>query len=519
MSRELRIDEDTLVGYSYQEETFYIENKQTYTRRATASAAKRVLDIVAPDNTYQEVNIDALRTDWELITSLSCTLEDSGAFVKTVTLNDYDYYPLVIDCPLHKLYIMNTDKVYDLTLNTNPQEYILKDLISFYHLTLGFNETSLNNILPSLYYFLLDQYDNTDFKGIYNEITKREDTSTPLYYNNKVCLKDYKETPDLEYTLTVNPKNEVSLDKLGDVIGMNQDTKTITILPSTAFTDFPQTEDKKVYVSGLSITVGSDTYTGNGTYTYVSKDTTKGTIVVEENLPFDYSFPYPKVYLMNPSTTITVVSNPDSTITVSNVAGFNVGQTVTIYGSADYVNDGEYNILAINGNTITLDTVPPKSMTTNCGRVTVMTYIGEVLSTSGNNITFRETPLVTPETNNWLAFNDAKSYRQVVSISGKTVTLNSSMPVPIPSYPTMSYNKQATTVGISITSSSLEELPEGEFYVDNNEQCREYIGLGNKGECVPPVSTLEKVNKKAVESYIIGGVTCSVKGLYSEFYS
>ena len=93
------------------------------------------------------------------------------------------------------------------------------------------------------------------------------------------------------------------------------------------------------------------------------------------------------------------------------------------------------------------------------------------------------------------------------------------MPVPIPSYPTMSYNKQATTVGINITSSNLEELPEGEFYVDDNEQCQEYIGLGNKEECVPPVSTLENVNKKAVESYSIGGVTCSVKGLYSEFYS
>ena len=535
MTREIIIDRDpstgepdTVVGYGFQSKQFFIDNKGTRTTRKGetteegAKQAKRVLDIVAPDNTITWEDLRDLAETDEEVTSLSCTYEDSGAFIKTITLNDYDYYPLVIDCDLSKLYIMNTDKVYDLTLNIDPQTYI-DDLIFFYSDTLGLDNTQLTTLIPSIYSLLTSYYS----PHITNMITKRTDTSTPLYYNNLIKLSNYDNTGTLTYTLTINPDNIANLDKLGDIIGVDQDTKTLTIIPSTPFSTFPETEDSHVYISGLSETIGAETYTADGEYTCISTDTTNNTLVVKEALPFFYSFPYPKVYLQNPTTRISSISNPTASITVTSTTGFNVGDTVTIIGTTTTANDGDYEIIGISGNTITFSTVPPVSLTggyTVCGHLFKFTYIGEASSISNQVITLRENPLETVSANDLLKVEDMYDIL-VASVSGNQITTTTSAGYPnivpdyTPSYPTLSYNKLAEIVNINVTSSTLEELPIGEFTVDTYEQCQQYIGLGDESSYVPSTDNFTDANKQVPDNISYQGLDITVKGLYSEYYS
>ena len=542
MTRELDIyfqdgtlDEDTKVGYGFQSKLYFIDNKGTRTTRVTSQDIFNVLNIVTNSTPYTKVDnvvtpitkgmLDSLAETDEEVTSLSCTYEDSGAYIKTITLNDYDYYPLTIDCDLSKLYIMNTDKVYDLTLNIDPQTYI-DDLIFFYSDTLGLDNTQLTSLIPSIYSLLTSYYS----PHITNMITKRQDSSTPLYYNNLIKLSNYNNTGTLTYTLTINPDNIANLDKLGDIIGVDQDTKTLTIIPSTPFSTFPETEDSNVYISGLSETIGAETYTADGEYTCISTDTTNNTLVVKEALPFSYSFPYPKVYLQYPNIGITSVDNRTASIVVSSATGFNVGDTLTIYGSPDNVNDGEYNIVGINGTTISLDSTPPVSMTSNCGSATVLRYLAEASSIDRTNgiVTFR-TPLLEVPTTSANRFrvelpdnpNAYWSYwsRVITELTTTYIKSSSILPSFTPTYPTLSYNKLAEIVNINVTSSALEELPEGEFNVDTYEQCQQYIGLGDESSYVPSTDNFEDANKQVPDNISYQGLDITVKGLYSEYYS
>ena len=516
------IDEDTKVGFGFQSKLYFIDNKNTRTTRATAKQALDVLKVVTNNNPITinntpitEAMLSSLATTYEAILSLNVTYEDTGAFIKTLAFNDYDYYPLVLDCPLQKLYIMNTDKVHDLTLNVS-KDFIISDLTYFYHTTLGLDID--NTFMEDIYDFLLSYYSPT----IYNEIASREDTSTPLYYNNKVLLSNYNTTSPLTYTLTINPNNVSNLTKLGDITKVDQDTKTITIIPQPDFSTFPTTEDKHVYISNLSTTIGADTYTADGEYTYSSKDTTNNTIQVTEALPFSYSFPYPKVYLQKPTVQITSISNPTASITVTSTTGFNVGDTVTIINQVNTANNGDYEIIGISGTTITFSTVPPVSLSENCGHLFKFTYIGEASLISNQVITLRENPLETVSANDLLKVEDMYDIL-VASVSGKEITTTTSAGYPnivpdyTPSYPTLSYNKLAEIVNINITSSTLEALPVGEFTVDTYEQCQEYIALGEAG--YDPYEYLSNGNLQVLSLPDVGTVPVIIKGLYSEFYS
>ena len=108
MTRELDIyfqdgtlDEDTKVGYGFQSKLYFIDNKGTRTTRVTSQDIFNVLNIVTNSTPYTKVDnvvtpitkgmLDSLAETDEEVTSLSCTYEDSGAYIKTITLNDYDY--------------------------------------------------------------------------------------------------------------------------------------------------------------------------------------------------------------------------------------------------------------------------------------------------------------------------------------------------------------------------------------------------------------------------------------------
>ena len=530
------VDEDTRVGYGFQSKLFFVDNKGTRTTRADSQDILDVLKVVTNNNPrtlgdnsqlvpITKEMLDDLASTPEKVTSIFFTYEDTGAFIKTIAFNDYDYYPLVIDCPLHKLYIMNTDKVYDLTLNVAPS-FIEDDLISFYTLTLGLDMP--RSLMAKVISRLKEWY----VPKVYNHIAPRKesrDTVNPLYYSNQVSLSNYDGTSKATYTCTINPNGDVVYTKMGDIVGLDIDTKTISLInTSSSFASFPTTEDHKVYIQGLSEGSGSDTYSADGAYTWVSTNSEDHTITVQNPFPFNFSFPYPKVYLESPRTTITSVDNTTASIVVTSATNFNIGDTLTIIGSTKGVNDGNYNIIGINGTTLTLDSIPPVSVVADYGIATVLTYVGEVASISSQVITLRENPLVSVSANYYLVVGDEKD-KCVLSVSGKSITIKPAWEISdyTPVYPTLSYNSQATTVSINVTSSTTEKLPEGEFFVDDNAQCINYLKLGGverDSEALTNVNTEVPIEASPI-SYIEdedeGWLTVPVylKGLYSEIYS
>ena len=519
MSREIIVDADTKVGYNFQEKYFYVENKGTRTNRNTKEDILAVLLIVAPSTEVTLEALEDLRTQLEQVTSLSYTWEDTGAFIKTVALNDYDYNPLTIDCPLHKLYIMNTDIVFDLTLNVSPS-LMIDDLISYYQLTLGLDVPY--TLMQAIYSLLLSYYS----PAVYNKISPRENDTSPLYYSKEVCLSNYSNKGSLTYTLKVNPKDETTLDLLGNIVKIDQDKRLITLINAPSLADFPMSEDKKVYISGISTTVGADTYTNDGTYTYVSKDTANKTMTVAENFPISYSFPYPKAYLTLPTTNIVSIDNPTATVVVASVENFDIGDTLTISSATAPENNGDYEIIGINAtlNVITLQSVPPKSEANPTAVAYVKQYIGEVLAISSPDklITFTNPLLVTPEYEQYIIIEGLTSTSltyQVSTTSTNTITTLTTPEAYTPSYPTLSYNAQANTVSVNITYSTISNLPVGEFYVDDNAQCEAYIGLSD----IPaynPITYLPNVTLEVPNTIgELNGIPTILKGLYTEVYS
>lgn len=556
MTRELDIyfqdgtlDEDTKVGFGFQSKTYFVDNKETRTTRDNSQDILNVLNVVTGNSSYTKRNeeltlittelLEEMATSSEPVTSISITIEDTGAYIKSLVFNDYDYYSMILDCPLHKLYILNTDKVFDLSLTVDPNIYI-DDLIYFYTETLGLSVP--RSLMEAVYNRLTLFYKPI----IYNEINKRESVEDPLYYTNRIFLSNYSGEGELTYTLTVNPDNKFNEEVLGDIIGLSADDKTISLINTqSAFNTFPTTEDLSVIIKGLNMKIGSDTYSADGTYTMVMKDTVNKSFIVQEAIPFDYSFPYPKIYREYPRTNITSVDNTTASIVVSSVSGFSIGDTLTIYGSYNNVNDGDYTIIGINTTTktISLDTVPPVPLTANCGRAIKLTYVGEAKlirdeldSSSGNYyriVTLKEQGTLALQGGDYVKIGDY--WDNLVDMTwGGAYTTQFDMLVgqanippvqpydPASLYPKLYYNQLNTTVNINITSSELDKLPTGEFNVDDNNQCRNYISLGGVSSYVASLTTLNQACKKFSDTRItsnIAGIPVTVKGLYSEFYS
>ena len=165
MSRIIPIDSDTYIGYNYLIKKYFINNRDTITYRESSTEAKRVLDIVAPDNVITIEILNTLARDLEVLNTLSYTLSDTGAYISTVQLNDYEDYPIELRSETNKLLIRNTNVVFDLTLNearnsriTVIQSYYKEHLgldLTFQQLTLIYN-FMINTYNPYVYNLILD---------------------------------------------------------------------------------------------------------------------------------------------------------------------------------------------------------------------------------------------------------------------------------------------------------------------------------------------------------------------------
>ena len=252
MAREIVIDTDTVVGYSYPLKEYYVYNKGTTTYRAEATRIKTILDIVAPGNTVTIARIEKLQEDIETLHALSYTIADTGAYVATMQFNDYKKYALAIDCSKSNLYIINTDTLFDLKLN-EAKINRLRILRAFYLDTLGLDIT--NEEMELVYDFMVSFYSPT----VYNVI---KDTDViPVSYSNMFALSNWNSKAKAVYNCTCNPNNTTIDTLANNVLSTSSNTITLTSSVSPLISN-----GSTVVIEGATLEEATYTYSADGTY-------------------------------------------------------------------------------------------------------------------------------------------------------------------------------------------------------------------------------------------------------------
>ena len=207
MAHEIKADSNTYVGYNFLTSEYYVKNLETKTATKTAHEAKLVLDITAPRNVISEEAIKALSRDYEPITSINYTLEDTGRYIKTIYFNDYKSFAIQYDEP--SLYIRGSNEMWDMSsslgvdsISTFFWQYYV------YHLGLDMPQELITTII-SYYKEIQKPY-------VYNIIEPRTEKDISegkqLVYTNQFMINNADNSSRGEYTGTKNPDNEYSLN-------------------------------------------------------------------------------------------------------------------------------------------------------------------------------------------------------------------------------------------------------------------------------------------------------------------
>ena len=515
MARVIQIDEDTLIGYDYKEKLYYITNKDTTTTRPTKEEAKQILDIVAPNNTISLEDLEDLYTTLETLYSLSYTYADNSSYIKTIQLNTYAENPLTIDLALKKLYIMNTNLIFDLTLN-EAKEYRIPYLIDYYKQTLGLLITTAQ--MTTLYNLLLSYYSPT----FYATITKSQDTDT-LFYTNTFNLSNYNNTSKVTYSCTYNPNNVYTGNTIADIVYINQDTRTIQLtsdIPSSL-----QVEDKILIENAITV-LDQTEYTADGMYTITGLDEDAKIIQVAEQFPVSYAQEYLTCYLATSETPIAEINRDTFTVTLTNVPDtIQIGDKIFIKGTQQTVDqetvsaDGEYTIANISGNALIVQEQLPISFTPSAENEAIVYKelpLAYVSSIAENTVTLFDTPTLTIGEGDIISI--ANSLYEVTSYSDKVITLETTPQPYTLEFAHLQEPVQEPLVKVDITASTLTNVPTGSFILDTFEQCQQYVNLITPNTQLPS-SIEEELSNRVPMSMALLGLEATCEGFYSDIYS
>ena len=515
MAREIIIDEDTLVGYSFPNKIYYVTNKGTTTSRTTKEAIKQILDIVAPSNLVTLEDLQTLSTTLETLYSLSYTYADNSSYIKTIQLNTYEENPLTLDLDLKKLYIMNSNLIFDLTLN-EAHQYRIPYLIDYYKQTLGLQITTQQ--MTYLYALLTSYYEPT----FYNVITKADLTNT-LFYTNTFNLSNYNNKGKVTISCTYNPNNVYTGNTIADISYINQDTRTIQLtssIPSSL-----QVEDKILIQNAVQVIDGTP-YSLDGTYTITGLDQEANIIQVEELFNISYIQQYLTAYLTTSQTNIEEINRENFTITLTNIPDtIQIGDKVFVTGTQQTLNeetvsaDGEYTVANITGNSLIVqEQIPVNYSPSETSQAIIYKElpISYISSISDNTVTLFSEPTVTINVGDTLSINS--TLYTVESVSGSVITLTNSPEPYTLEFAHLQEPIQEPLVNIDITSSTLTNVPTGSFIVDTFEQCQQYIAL------IPQTPTLpsdieDNIGQRVPMSMSMLGLEATCKGLYSDNYT
>ena len=534
--REIKLDSDTRIYYIYEDKTYYIENKETTTPRTTAEEALKVLKVIAGEtpvdingNAITEDRLIELATVYETLTSLSYNWDDTCAYIKTIQLNSFDKHPITIDCEKSKIYIMNTEYVFDLTLTEGFRTRIeimqlyFKDTLG---LALDIQE------LSDIYELLTTRYNSTP----YNVITTPTEQEPDLKYSNIVKLSNFRNNSPAVYTITFNPYNNYTPQKVANILQIQNNAILLsTTAPSELY------KGQKINISNTSTTVDTTTYTADGEY--IIKDIDGDLIYTTENLSSPYIYQPPTLFATAYKTPVLAVDRDEQSITLSDISDasyFEVGDSVVIQGTiipTDYENltvDGTYTIQGIEDNIIYVTEAPATNYQIPDG-ATTYPYIykpiqaGIVNTITNTNIILEAVPPSFIQVNSEIMVSYPNStgtptmdYTTVSGIDDKTLTISSSITNFAPNFGELNklvpYPETLITIE-DTTNSNL--LPNGSFMVDNFSQVNPYLQL------LPNLTLTNQENYDSLNTAVpqtysvsIGSVEyMTLKGIYSKIYS
>lgn len=512
MSRQIIIDEDTLIGYDYPNKQYYITNKGTTTYRATSEQAKKVIDIVAPTNAPTEADIQYLEDHYEALSTLHYTLSAKGDYISTIQLNDLKKHPLTIDLEKHKLYIMNTNIVYDLTLQEGLPTKVAT-VVDYYKRQQGLLLTT--DQTKDMLEFLQNQYYTPT---TYLQVETPSTTTEPIRYAHTIATADYQDIHNTHYTLTINPNSEYSYPTTTHISNINSNrVLTLTNPPTT-----PIAVGDKILIANSTLE-DTPNLTSDGTYTVSAVELPY--IKVAESL-LEYQTPYKQCYLASPTMHISSANRENSTITLSATVpnSIVVGDTIYVEGTTKAIDfqdvsiDGTYTVKQVSEDTITTEELIPTNYSTtepNTNTLTKRVPLGDILQVSNNTITLSNTNLQ-PMQNLQVLVDDY--YHTIVSNTSNTITVAEDMPDYLPPYAELQVPTPYTTTLVSITKSNKDTLPLGEFMVDNYTEANSYLGLGTT--LLPTDEQYDHVGQLVPTEYHVSSnlPTMHLMGLYTEIY-
>jgi hypothetical protein len=543
--RYIDIDTNTRVGYNYIKQQFYVTNKEYTTYRNTLPLIREVLNSLdIPQDNPTDEDIQALKDYTEDLYKVSFTWQDTGAYIHTLQFNDFDKYPLTIDCEKQKLYIMNSTIIYDLTLNESPRNVRIPRILSFYKNTLGL----LISIEDMRYFYslLLSYYTPT----CYNQIALNTETNK-YFYNNKFILSNYNNSSNATYICTYNPNNTAQNTRVAYIVGADATANTLTAYP--AITEEDLQGYNKTILEGADTTVNETEYTADGTYTIESIE--GDTIKVQETIPYSYEFPYKECYVLSAQTTITKMERQTRQITLTNLPeNVLTGDVILVSGATvttEYETiscNGTYTVELIQGNTITVTEEIPTDFT---GTATLIkeVFISNIATIRAKKLTLTTATDLNLENATVMVhtIGDTDTTIKSYTVSGYTSTsitvaedilaYNYTKTCPQLYIPVPTPDEDAEVlIEITSVSENAETLmPLGEFMVDSFEQCQSYLGTLSK-LVIPTENTKDNMYKELPTTYTLeripdvttayegDTITCSIesmacKGLYSKNYT
>lgn len=514
------------VGYNYIKDKFYVSNKGSVTYRDTIEDIQVVLHALDKNN-VPDTLIQSFKDTMEEITDIYYTLSDTGSYINTLQFNDFEDYPLVIDCDKSKLYIKNSTVIYDLRTNESPKIVRVPRLCSFYKDVLGLHISQADML--KLYNLLVSYYSPT----CYIQLQAREDKEDPLYYGDTLILSNYSETANAVYNWKYNPLNKTTPIDIANIIEINADTSSIVLdkpLSPELVEEYNINEGSIILIQGVNVQIGETVYTCDGSYSV--SDINAGIITVSSTLPINYKFSYYTCSLVSDTYTISSISRDTNSIEVTEAPNnILIGNTICIIGTTittEYETiscDGIYTVNNIQDNTIYVNEVIPTNFEGEAYLYKeVNTY--NIDKIENKIISFTEIPQVTLNQHKVIVYNN--SINEVYTVSGQTnntITVTENIEDYTPEYPQLQYPIPSDEVKVTITyikEQYEDKLPLGSFILDTPEQAREYISEYNF-TIAPDINMIREVYKQykgtyEIELHDIGSITMKFLGLYSEIY-
>lgn len=584
MARELYIEElntvhgieeenTVIIGYNYKEKKYYITYKdkeeyiteRTYaedvleTIRAIVSKITRIyspllnIDIpnterpttpiaITPELLEELLSyIRRLSTTYETfipdVTPIYYTWSDTGSYIASIQFSTYFEDSLILNAEKSKLYIYNSNVMFDLTLNENDD--IRADYIrEYYYNTVGIDLPF--NFVGCLYNTLLSYYNpfkyNNSNRTISNwngipadkpfpyVVINADSTETEniedIMYSNMYALANFTTKAPLEYMCAENPNNTtVTYELLNNIASLEGSIITLTNSPSEELH-----EGMTISLSHASTDIDGSTYSSDGNYTITEIDTENNTITVDDTFPYNYTYNPPILCIRGYEAQVSTVNRGTNEITLTNPVGnaYKVGDKIQLfettitgsYGEQSTAN-GTYTISNIgvqadgtaNNKVIIVEETPPINATT--GKIYKDIKVGNIYkvvktsSTTGQiyleNLTIDQQYLQFPANCVIIKVDEDRiriSASSMTSDNVITFTLGTGFTVvPEFTYTYAELNKpiysEETQIEI-LNSTNEEKLPTGLFLVDTRQEVVNYIRLMTEAQQAVPTSESKK---------------------------